>query len=69
MTELIHVLNDLKSGIYVRTMLKNTAKTPNYFEPGKGEMVFVDNLIRFDQVPLVTPNGDILVEGLTFEVR
>ncbi|CAG0892127.1 unnamed protein product [Cyprideis torosa] len=28
-----------------------------------------DNIIRFDRVPLVTPNGDVLIETLSFEVK
>jgi ATP-binding cassette subfamily D (ALD) protein 3 len=37
--------------------------------PGSGRIIFQDNIIRFDNVPLVTPNGDILVNDMTFEVR
>jgi len=37
--------------------------------PGAGQIVFKDNIIKFDHVPLVTPNGDILVNDLTFEVK
>jgi ABC-type uncharacterized transport system fused permease/ATPase subunit len=37
--------------------------------PGSGRIVFQDNIICFDKVPLVTPNGDILVNELSFEVR
>lgn len=37
--------------------------------PGSGRIIFQDNIIRFDKVPLVTPNGDILVEELSFQVR
>ncbi|XP_063216739.1 ATP-binding cassette sub-family D member 3 isoform X2 [Bacillus rossius redtenbacheri] len=37
--------------------------------PGSGRIVYQDNVIRFDRVPLVTPNGDMLVEELSFEVQ
>ena len=37
--------------------------------PGSGVIKFQDNIIRFDNVPLVTPNGDVLIESLTFEVK
>lgn len=37
--------------------------------PGAGRIIFEDNIIRFDDVPLVTPNGDVLIESLTFEVK
>ncbi|KAI5712058.1 hypothetical protein M8J76_006311 [Diaphorina citri] len=34
-----------------------------------GRIVFQDNIIKFDRVPLITPNGDVLVKELSFEVR
>lgn len=37
--------------------------------PGTGKVVFQDNIIRFHKVPLVTPNGDVLINELTFEVK
>lgn len=39
------------------------------FVPGSGKLMFQDNIIKFEKVPLVTPNGDILIPELTFEVR
>uniref|UniRef100_A0A1A9ZK04 ABC transporter domain-containing protein n=1 Tax=Glossina pallidipes TaxID=7398 RepID=A0A1A9ZK04_GLOPL len=69
MTELIKVLDDLNRGTYERTMLNNIKNSQKEFSPGQGEMIFQDNIIRFEKVPLVTPNGDVLVKELTFEVR
>ncbi|XP_037932134.1 ATP-binding cassette sub-family D member 3-like, partial [Teleopsis dalmanni] len=69
MTELVKVLNDLNKGTYERTMVNNVINGESDFGPNKGEMVFVDNIIKFEKVPLVTPNGDILLKELTFEVR
>lgn len=37
-------------------------------KPGSGKLVFQDNIIKFDKVPLITPNGDVLIPELTFEV-
>ena len=37
--------------------------------PGAGEIVEMDHIIRFESVPLVTPNGDVLVRDLNFEVK
>ncbi len=37
--------------------------------PGAGEIVEMDHIIRFEGVPLVTPNGDVLVRDLNFEVK
>ncbi|CAG0889592.1 unnamed protein product [Darwinula stevensoni] len=63
-TQLTDVLSDLHSGHYERTMVDqrdNRVRT--------GRVILADNVIRFEHVPLVTPNGDILVEELSFEVR
>ena len=34
-----------------------------------GTVHYEDNVIRFIDVPLATPNGDILVEKMNLEVR
>lgn len=36
--------------------------------PGAGKIILIDNLIKFNKVPLVTPNGDVLLECLDLEV-
>ncbi|KAA0201405.1 hypothetical protein HAZT_HAZT004205 [Hyalella azteca] len=36
---------------------------------GRGSVVIADNLIKFDRVPLATPNGDVLIDELSFEVH
>jgi len=76
MTELIKVLGDLNKGTYERTMVNGNNITQNAsgsgasdFGPNKGIMCFEDNIIRFEKVPLVTPNGDVLLQELTFEVK
>jgi len=67
-TELIDVLDDLNKGKYVRTMV-NTKESSQKLVPGSGKLVEVDHLIKFDNVPLVTPNGDVLVKSLDFCVK
>nr|XP_034977814.1 ATP-binding cassette sub-family D member 3 isoform X1 [Zootoca vivipara] len=72
-TELMQVLKELNSGKYQRTML--TQEKDSELEkavpliPGSGRIVIADNIIKFDHVPLATPNGDILIRDLNFEVR
>nr|CAD7448447.1 unnamed protein product [Timema bartmani] len=73
-TELIKVLNDLNQGHYERTMITNGTVSSIITDKSgllvsSGRIIFQDNIIRFDRVPLVTPNGDILIEELTFEVQ
>uniref|UniRef100_A0A803TSX8 ATP-binding cassette sub-family D member 3 n=1 Tax=Anolis carolinensis TaxID=28377 RepID=A0A803TSX8_ANOCA len=72
-TELMQVLKELNSGKYQRTMLtqdKESDLEPAIpLIPGAGQIVIEDNIIKFDHVPLATPNGDILIKDLNFEVR
>ncbi|XP_012226570.1 ATP-binding cassette sub-family D member 3 [Linepithema humile] len=65
-TEIKNVLDDLNAGKYVRTMVSES-KAIGY--PGGGKIIPRDNIIRFDCVPLVTPNGDVLIKELSFEVK
>uniref|UniRef100_I3M4G2 ATP binding cassette subfamily D member 3 n=1 Tax=Ictidomys tridecemlineatus TaxID=43179 RepID=I3M4G2_ICTTR len=73
-TELMQVLKDLNHGKYERTMVLQQEKGTEGVQvssliPGTGEIIIADNIIKFDHVPLATPNGDILIQDLNFEVR
>lgn len=73
-TQLRTVLIDVNQGNYTRTMVeRNTVndseELPMLLAPGAGRIIYQDKLIRFDRVPLVTPNGDVLIKELSFEVR
>lgn len=50
---------------YVNALLTN--KTCTVLE-GRGE-IFESDAIEFENVPIVTPNGDILVRSLSFRVE
>ncbi|XP_070709057.1 ATP-binding cassette sub-family D member 3a isoform X1 [Pempheris klunzingeri] len=73
-TELMKVLNDLNTGKYERTMVSQQEKESDSAEkvilvPGSGQIINRDNIIKFDHTPLATPNGDILIRDLSFEVK
>ncbi|ESO88146.1 hypothetical protein LOTGIDRAFT_206931 [Lottia gigantea] len=72
-TQLIRVLDDLNKGHYERTMVsdKNNLTGGNHvaLKPGSGKIIVQDHLIKFDKVPLVTPNGDVLIKELSMEVK
>uniref|UniRef100_A0A8C9U3A9 ATP-binding cassette, sub-family D (ALD), member 3a n=1 Tax=Scleropages formosus TaxID=113540 RepID=A0A8C9U3A9_SCLFO len=76
-TELMMVLKDLNSGKYERTMvshqnkgmLESDASEKICLVPGSGQIINADRIIKFEHTPLVTPNGDILIQDLTFEVK
>ncbi|XP_066603890.1 ATP-binding cassette sub-family D member 3 [Prorops nasuta] len=67
-TEIKTVLDELNEGKYQRTMV-NDFKSNGVIRPGAGRLIAKDNIIRFDRVPLITPNGDVLIKELTFEVK
>ena len=65
-TEFLSVLDEVSQGKYKRTMMTGTdgsALVPS------GTIFYEDNVIEFDNVPLTTPNGDVLVKSLSFKVK
>lgn len=74
-TELISVLKELDAGKYKRSMIEQTqaqqlqaVQLPPNFGPNQGKIIYQDRVIEFDHVPLVTPNGDVLLPSLSFKV-
>lgn len=69
-TQLRNVLADLNGGRYERTMVTNGEGAESLgLVPGSGKLIFKNNIIKFDRVPLVTPNGDILVPEICVEIK
>ncbi|KAI6658524.1 hypothetical protein LOD99_15324 [Oopsacas minuta] len=65
--QLRDVMLELEHGKYERTMIQpKEGEAP--LIPGSGRIITQDRVIRFEGVPLVTPNGDCLVRSLDFEV-
>jgi len=72
-TELVTVLRELDAGEYKRSMVDSSTipleeMAPD-FGPNKGKIIVADHIIKFEAVPLVTPNADILIRSLTMEVH
>ncbi|XP_061414082.1 ATP-binding cassette sub-family D member 3 isoform X2 [Lethenteron reissneri] len=73
-TELMQVLKELNAGKYERTMVTSHDRGSSQEEteplvPGRGKVILTDHIIKFEHVPLATPNGDVLIKDLSFEVR
>jgi len=74
-TELVTVLKELDAGAYKRAMVAEQSFNPQThavegeFGPNQGKIILADHIIKFDRVPLVTPNGDVLLRSMTFEVH
>lgn len=59
------VLDDLNKGNFSRNMLANS----KFSKSQRGQYVHSHESIRFDAVPVVTPNGDTLIRELNFEIK
>lgn len=68
-TELIRVLDDLNAGKYERTMVTTSENADLDLSANDGKILYEDNVIEFDNVPLVTPNKDVLIRRLSFRVE
>ena len=79
-TEIKTVLEDLLNNKYSRTQLSSKKGTNlNYREKSsnmnldiknRGKLIISQNsVIEFNKVPLVTPNGDVLVESMSFKLN
>ncbi|XP_017782358.1 PREDICTED: ATP-binding cassette sub-family D member 3 [Nicrophorus vespilloides] len=64
-SQLRQVMDELNAGKYQRTMVAGAEN----LKPGGGRLIFKDNLIKFNKVPLITPNGDVLIDELSFEIQ
>ncbi len=71
--EMHEVLADLEDGKFMRTQVVGSQakdkKISNLNQLSKGEIVETDNEIAFDNIPIVSPNGDMLVETLSFKIK
>ncbi|CAG8460002.1 7915_t:CDS:10 [Paraglomus brasilianum] len=72
--ELFDVLEDVNKGRYERTMVSkdvNEANTVKAITPNdlSGRVTTQDGVIIFEKVPIITPNGDVLVREMSFKVE
>ncbi|KAF5272212.1 hypothetical protein FQA39_LY01294 [Lamprigera yunnana] len=64
-SELRDVLLDLNDGRYQKDMVEGSEN----LKPNSGKLIFRNNIIMFDKVPVVTPNGDVLIKELSMEIQ
>lgn len=71
-TSLLDVMNDITNSSYQKNLVgsEESAAEKQAALSEKGETIIGDgSVIIFDQVPIVSPNGDILVPALSFKVE
>ncbi|XP_064632680.1 ATP-binding cassette sub-family D member 2-like [Lineus longissimus] len=72
--DMFNVFRDVKAGIYVRksvTSTKRTLKGSGRIEGElvmRGKVVDTQDTIICEDVPVITPNGDVVVDSLSFKV-
>ncbi|ORY05614.1 hypothetical protein K493DRAFT_252485 [Basidiobolus meristosporus CBS 931.73] len=67
-TELLEVFDDVKNGRFQKTLVSSATGDNENVLSSRGE-VFESDIIEFKDVPIVSPNGDILVRNLSFNVK
>ncbi|KAK9727340.1 ATP-binding cassette long-chain fatty acid transporter pxa2, variant 2 [Basidiobolus ranarum] len=67
-TELLEVFEDVKNGRFQKTLVSSASDENSNVLASRGEVVESD-IIEFKDVPIVSPNGDILVRDLSFNVK
>jgi len=67
-TSLLDVIDDVQKGKFKKTLVSsgNIEENASVLK-GRGEILHDDD-IEFDKVPIVSPNGDILVKALSFKI-
>ncbi|KAG1059307.1 hypothetical protein G6F42_028365 [Rhizopus arrhizus] len=67
--DLLEVFEDVKAGRYQKNLVSSVSTESNaQMLKGRGEVVESEN-IEFVNVPIVSPNGDVLVPKLNFHVK
>lgn len=64
--EIKKVLDDLNNDTYVRTMVEGSE---NQFDFKKRGTEIIADFIKFDKVPIISPNGDVLIDSMNFEIK
>ncbi|KAE9410674.1 adrenoleukodystrophy protein [Gymnopus androsaceus JB14] len=66
---LLETMEDVKKGRFEKALVSSASTEENAkILQGRGEVIMSDN-IQFENVPIVTPNGDILVRSLSFKIQ
>jgi len=76
LNEMQSVLSDLERGKYIRsqttstTVYRKNISTPSTEIANRGSLIISENdMICFDNVPLITPTGDLLIESMSFKLK
>jgi len=66
---MIHVFREVHAGRFSKVTISESGNNVASINWNKQGQVELDNYIEFDKVPIVSPNGDVLVQSLSFVVK
>ncbi|WVO13006.1 hypothetical protein L204_100615 [Cryptococcus depauperatus] len=67
--DLFDTMEDVKRGHYQKKLVSSSSIDDNAkMLQGRGQVIESEE-IKFDQVPLISPNGDVLVKSMSFNVQ
>lgn len=61
------MLDDLEKGKYTRTLVEGAEKHFDFHK--RGEVEISKELISFENVPIISPNGDVLVDKMSLQIK
>jgi ATP-binding cassette subfamily D (ALD) protein 3 len=64
--EVKQVLDDLDNDTYTRTMVEGSEKL---FDVNNRGEVFTSDFIKFEDVPIISPNGDVLIPKMSLDIK
>ncbi|BEI94800.1 uncharacterized protein CcaverHIS019_0703810 [Cutaneotrichosporon cavernicola] len=68
-SDFIEAMDDVREGKYQKKLVSSASVEENAkMLRGRGKIIESD-VIRFDSVPLISPNGDVLVKSMSFNVE
>ncbi|EIW72866.1 hypothetical protein TREMEDRAFT_67105 [Tremella mesenterica DSM 1558] len=68
-SDLLDTMDDVKNGKYQKKLVSSASVEDNEkMLQGRGKIIESES-IRFDQVPLISPNGDVLIRSMSFHVE
>ncbi len=69
-SDLLDTMDDLKKGNFHKKLVSSASTEENAkVLQGRGTIVRSEGEIVFDKVPIVTPNGDVLIKEMSFVVK
>ncbi|KAF9650711.1 adrenoleukodystrophy protein [Thelephora ganbajun] len=68
-SELMDAMSDVRTGNFKKSLISSASEEDNAKLLQSRGKVFESEEIKFEGVPIVTPNGDVLVRSLSFHVK